>query len=320
MKLSQLNFEKYLNKNFYFENNPCICVAVSGGPDSMALVSILNTWIKSKKGKLIALIVDHKIRNESSNEAKRVFNLLKKTKIISKILKVNKSKLKKNNMSEARTNRYELLTKFCQKNNILHLFVGHHKDDNLETYLNRKIAGSDFEGLTSINENIIYNKINIIRPLLNYSKKQILKYNKSNEIDFINDPSNTNFNYSRAIIRDYLKNVNNDSKLKIENDFITVNKKLPLYKLMIYEIFAKNLLKINSKKIIFNYLEFRGIHTLISEKIVKMLYKCFYMNSKNLRSKKIKKLINFIQNDSLNTYNLKGMLVKKEENSIIFFK
>ena len=89
-----------------------------------------------------------------------------KNNINSQILTVDKDNVTKKSMNEARNNRYNLLTKFCIKNNILHLFVAHHKDDNLETFLNRKIAGSDFYGLKSMSELSLYNKVGVIRPLL----------------------------------------------------------------------------------------------------------------------------------------------------------
>ena len=65
MPLTFLNFEKNLEKNFFYEKNPIIAVGVSGGPDSLALAILLHHWVKKKKGKFIALIVDHKIREES---------------------------------------------------------------------------------------------------------------------------------------------------------------------------------------------------------------------------------------------------------------
>ena len=49
-------------------------------------------------------------------------------------------------MNEARINRYNLLINYCKKNNLLNLFFGHHNDDNIETFIIRKISGSDFEG------------------------------------------------------------------------------------------------------------------------------------------------------------------------------
>ena len=72
MKLTQSNFNTILKKNFIFEKKPKIAVAVSGGPDSIALVFLLSQWIKKNNGLLFALVVDHKLRIESQQESKNV--------------------------------------------------------------------------------------------------------------------------------------------------------------------------------------------------------------------------------------------------------
>ena len=186
MKLTNKEFIKNIEKKYTFEKKPSVAVAVSGGPDSMSLLFLVNAFIKYKKGNLMALIVDHRIRKNSKEEAKYISTYLDNINIKSQILSVHKDDVSKKNMSEARNNRYNLLTNFCIKNHILHLFVGHHKEDNLETFLNRKIAGSDFYGLKSMSELSFYNRVNIIRPLLNLSKEMLLGYNKENKIQYIN--------------------------------------------------------------------------------------------------------------------------------------
>ena len=134
----------------------------------MALLFLVNNWIKTVNGSVIAIIVNHGLRENSKEEAKLVQNKIKLKKIKTKVISIKTNKIIKKNMSEARSNRYNAITKFCNNKNILHLFVGHNFDDNLETFLNRKVAGSDFEGLYSIGENIVNNKINILRPLIYY--------------------------------------------------------------------------------------------------------------------------------------------------------
>ena len=185
MKLTNKEFIKNIEKKYTFEKKPTVAVAVSGGPDSMSLLFLVNAFIKYKKGNLIALIVNHRIRKNSKQEAKFIYTYLDKNNINSQILSVNKDKVSKKSMNEARDNRYNLLTDYCIKNNFLHLFIAHHKDDNLETFLNRKIAGSDFYGLKSMSEFSLYNKVCIIRPLLNFSKDALLNYNKKNKIEYI---------------------------------------------------------------------------------------------------------------------------------------
>ena len=115
MKLNKENFLKLINQKFIFENNPTIAVAVSGGPDSMALLFLLNRWIKFKKGKLIALIVNHNLRKSSMKEALSISKLLSNKNIRSKILTINKQKIIKKSMEEARLFRYEKLINFCKK-------------------------------------------------------------------------------------------------------------------------------------------------------------------------------------------------------------
>ena len=69
MLILEKKFNSILNQRFLFEDNPKIAVAVSGGPDSIALFFLLQKWILKKKGKLIALIVDHRIRKGSFEES-----------------------------------------------------------------------------------------------------------------------------------------------------------------------------------------------------------------------------------------------------------
>ena len=95
MLLKENNFNNYLNNNFFFEKKPDVCVAVSGGPDSIALLFLVKKWTIKNKGNLTALIVDHQIRKESFLEAKEVKNYLMKKKINCKILSVRKKKYQK---------------------------------------------------------------------------------------------------------------------------------------------------------------------------------------------------------------------------------
>ena len=76
MSIIEKNLYKSLNKKNIFETNPVIAVAVSGGSDSIALVFLLKNWIRRNKGKLIALIIDHQMRENSFKEAsfvKKIF-------------------------------------------------------------------------------------------------------------------------------------------------------------------------------------------------------------------------------------------------------
>ena len=320
MILNKKYFLNLLNKNFIFEKKPSIAVAVSGGPDSMALLFLLIEWIKTKKGNIIALIINHNMRNNSSEEASSVIKFLNKNNINSKILSVKKSSVKKRSMSEARLNRYKLLFKYCNNNNILHLFIGHHKDDNLETFIYRKISGSDFAGLQSMQISTLWNKISIIRPLLNISKKEIYKYNIKKKIPFLEDPSNVNLNFTRPTIRKFLKNSNNKIREEILNEFKIIKKNQNLYNQMIYEIILRNIVFINTKCIKIIYKDFIKLDKIISEKIIKIIYTFLFHKKTFLRSIKIQKLIDKMFKKNFKLFDLKGMLVEKQRNLLVFSK
>ena len=320
MKLNNKEFITTIEKKYTFEKNPYVAVAVSGGPDSMSLLFLMNAFIKYKKGNLIALIVDHSIRHNSKKEAKNVSSYLNKHNINSQILFVEKHKVKKKNMNEARKNRYNLLTNFCLQNKILHLFIAHQKNDNLETFLNRKIAGSDFYGLKSMSEFSIYNKICILRPLLNLSKEKLLDYNKRNKIEYINDPSNINLDYTRPTIRSFLKKSDQKTLKEINKDFENILFYSPFFIQMIFEILLKTIVYIDSKKIIVNLNNINKINEIASENIMRRIHHFFFYQSNAPRSKKTRILITEIKKLNFKNFNIKGMYVKKNDDFLTFSK
>ena len=320
MKLNKVNFNILLNKKYTFENKPVVAVGVSGGPDSMALLFLIKEWNKTVRGNLIALIVNHNLRKESSEEALRVSILLKTLKIESKILSVNMKKIKKRNMNEARENRYNLLLSFCKNNNILHLFLGHHKDDNIETFLSRKVAGSDFNGLQSMSYITVREKICIIRPLLDFSKKEILKLNYQNQIPYINDPSNLNLNYTRPKIRKFLNETSTNINNEIKKEFREIKENSKFFNIMISEILIKNIFFTSKQNIKVKFKNFVDLDILFQEKIIKKIYNTLFEKTYFIRSIKIQLLIEEIKKDNFKVFNLKSMLVKKTTNSLIFSK
>ncbi len=311
-------FINKLNNYKFFEKKPQVAVAVSGGPDSMALLYLIKRWIETKKGEIIALIVNHRIREESDQESKYVSNIIKSMNINCKILSVKKNNVEKRNMEEARQNRYLEITNFCKRKNILHLFIAHHKNDNVETYINRKMAGSDFEGLQSIQENIIRNKINILRPLLPYTKKNIYDFNKKYKIAYIEDPSNTNLAYTRPAIRKFIDESNKNIINEINKEFDLIQKKIPYYKTMISESLLRVLISLDNNNIKVDYLCLLKLDNLIIEKIIKKIYKFFDKKNIILRSNKIQLMICSIKQKNFKSYNLGGMTITRRENFLIF--
>tara|TARA_B100000575_G_scaffold231245_1_gene192354 strand:- start:2179 stop:3150 length:972 start_codon:yes stop_codon:yes gene_type:complete len=320
MKLTHNKFSKIINKKFIFEKNPSFAVAVSGGPDSMCLLFLLINWNNYIKGKLTVLIINHNVRSDSLKEAKSISIVLKNKNIKSKILSVKRNKVIKKNMNEARINRYSLLTNYCRNNNILHLFVAHHKDDNLETFLYRKVSGSDFDGLLSIKEISLINKINILRPLLEFTKEEILVFNKVNEIPFVKDPTNLNKKYTRPSIRDFLNKTNVQNLNAINKEFLKIKNYSKKYKMITSINLIENIIDINKKKITVNYNKIIMLDILLLEKLIKNIYQFLNGISSNIRSKKIQILITKLNLEYFKFFNLGNILVRKVDENLIFFK
>ena len=316
MFLNRSIFLSYLKNLKCFENKPCVAVGVSGGPDSMALTYLLNNWIKLNKGKLSALIFDHSIRHNSEEESFLVKNMLNDLKIETFIIKAKKNKSIKKNMEQARNNRFEGLINFCNKNNILHLFLGHHFDDNLETFLIRKINGSNLEGLNSMNHITYFNNIQILRPLIGINKSLILKFNKKNKINYISDPSNKDINYTRVKVRKFLQN--KKYKKVIHSDFLNLKKQIPDYKKMIWELLLKSLADVQANKIKISFKKLIEYDDLIIEKHILLILKFFSNKNNQIKSSKINIFIESLKKPSFQIFNLRGVNIQKQSDFLLF--
>jgi len=318
MLLNEINFFSYLNNLKCFEKYPHVAVGVSGGPDSIALVYIINKWIKSKQGKLSALIFDHRIRSNSEQESYKVRDILIDLNISARILKTKKNKPIKKDMAQARNNRFEGLITFCSKNNIHHLFLGHHFDDNLETYLIRKINGSNFEGLGSMEEITYFKKIQILRPFIKINKNSILSFNKKNKLVFINDPSNKDVNYTRVKVRNFLQN--NKYKKSIKYDFINLKKEMPYYRNMVWKCLMDTLAEVKPKRIKINRNKLLIFDDLIIEKIILLCLKFFSDQNYKSRSSKINLFISEMKKSRFKIFNLTGVYIKKKQDLLTFYQ
>ena len=282
MKLNYLSFVKEINNFNFFEKKAKIAVGVSGGVDSISLLFLLSLWAKIKKFEIIAIIIDHKLRAESSNEAKNISLYLSKNKINNIVLVWNNNNPKTRIQENARIARLNIIEKYCFKNNIIHLFFGHHLDDDIETYVIRKISGSDIEGLNSIKPVNQYKNILIHRPLLKFKKNEIIQFAKKNNLESIDDPSNYKMFFSRSKVRFILKNNN-----KIKNNLI---KELNVYKEvnskyieMINLVLAELIIFANYNIIVFNREIFINLPIEIAYRV--LIRSVSFINSGNKKFK-----------------------------------
>jgi tRNA(Ile)-lysidine synthase len=198
------NFVKSIESFGPYENNPVVAVAVSGGIDSLALVFLARDWLRSINGKVIALTVNHNLRKEALDEALSLQKLLQRNGIEHHILDWNHDKVVSNIQEKAREARLGLLTDWCSINNILHLLLAQHSQDQAETLLIRMCRGSGLNGLTGMPALNIINKTRVIRPLLSFSKSELKKILSFYSEWWVEDPSNDNSKFMRTSARKLL--------------------------------------------------------------------------------------------------------------------
>lgn len=202
--------EDNILKNELIKNGDKIVVGVSGGPDSMCLINtLLSLQDKLKKNNNIEYLlcvahINHMIREESKQEKIYVENFCKKNNLPFYYLEedvINNSKKEK--MSEetyGRKIRYDFFEKVLEETKSNSIATAHNMDDDIETILLNLIRGTGLKGLTGMK----FKYTNIIRPILNIEKKDILLYNREESLNPCID--NTNFEniYSRNKIRNVL--------------------------------------------------------------------------------------------------------------------
>ena len=184
-----------------FESNPKLAVAVSGGGDSMGLALLAFEWTKRCGGSMVAVTVDHGLRAESAIEALQVKNWLYNYSIPHITLKWTGPYPSSGLQAAARRARYQLMMDYCSQNAILHLLVGHHKEDQAETVMIRHESKSGPHGLAAMASVRELPEIRLLRPLLDVPQIRLINTLTNIGQSWIKDPSNENVKMARARLR-----------------------------------------------------------------------------------------------------------------------
>ncbi len=322
---------KLNNKQIYeiykkFENNLSLkenfIVAVSGGPDSLALAFCAKIYSIKNKLKSKFLIVDHKLRPESTKEANKVKKLLQKYSIDTEILTWKGKKPTNNLSSKARIKRYELLFKRCDRLKINNILVGHHLDDLLENFFIRILRGSGLNGLVSLDQKSKIGNKNLLRPLLNEKKENLIFLSKKVFDFYLQDPSNKDEKFQRVRIRKLIQELQKDGLDK--KKFLKTIKNLK-YSNSISNFYVNDNLKMNSsfldksKKLILNKFFFEHPYEIVFRGLsesIRLIGKKHYP----VRGKKIDKIIDSIENNVSLKTTLGGCIIEKVNQTVIISK
>ncbi len=187
-----------------WEREPTLALAVSGGPDSMALALLCQPWVAAHGGRLVGLIVDHGLRPGSDSEAKGVAAELDRLSIESTILPWVGAKPTRGIQAAARTARHALLEAWCTRHGVLHLAFGHHQDDQAETLIDRLLRGSGVAGLSAIQPIGFRSFGRVVRPLLDLPKQDLIAVAAEAGVAVVDDPSNRDPRFRRTGVRQLL--------------------------------------------------------------------------------------------------------------------
>ena len=186
---------------------PTLIVAVSGGPDSVALLWLLARWRRALQDGpyLIAATVDHGLRSESASEARAVKRLATSLGIPHVTKRWRGDKPKAGLPAAARATRYDLLAQVARQYKAHHIITAHTQDDQAETLLMRLVRGSGLVGLKAMtpetDRETVRGPMTIVRPLLTIPKARLIATLADAKIAFADDPTNRDAAYTRPRLR-----------------------------------------------------------------------------------------------------------------------
>ena len=315
-----LQIYKKFEKNLPYKKK--FIVAVSGGPDSLALSFLAKIYSIIKYIDIKYFIVDHGLRKNSKLEAKNVQKKLKNFSIKLNILTWKGKKPRKNIQSIAREKRYKLLKDEAKKFKVKNILLGHHLDDLFENFFIRILRGSGLKGLISLDKEAHLNQVNLIRPLIEIDKKDLIYISNYIFRSYVKDPSNEDDKFKRVKIRNFLKQLSLEG-FDRKKFFLTIknlkfaNENIEFY---IKKNLEDNLTTLTQKNNIIlkenffsqsNEVVFRSL-----SEVIKIVGKKHYA----VRGKKIEKVIDLIRTKSSFKVTLGGCIIKKVNETVILSK
>lgn len=246
-------------------------VACSYGPDSMALLDML---LKEHYDVVVAHVNYHK-RDVSNFEEQSLRNYCQEHSVKIEVLDTKELKCVGNFQNWAREIRYSFFKDVCKKHDCVAVLVAHQQDDLIETYLMQKQRGGYVKNPGIADKTRIFD-VDIIRPLLGYSKADLLAYDKENSVPFSIDISNLSNDYTRNKIRhEIVEKTSREERQKIIDeisDFETFETDTSSVYLL------KEFLKKSNKEmveIISEYIHSFGYHLNLSESFINEIRKAF---------------------------------------------
>ncbi len=299
---------KTIEKYKLIESGDGVLIAVSGGPDSMCLLDILNKLKEKLNIKIAVVHVNHGIREEANEETEYIKNYCEKynIKIYVKYEKVVElAKQNKIGLEEAgRKVRYDFFDEVLQETKFNKIAIAHNMNDKVETILMNIIRGSGSLGLKGI-EPKRENKY--IRPLIEIERKDIEEYCSKNKLNPKFDKSNNDNTYTRNKIRNilipFIKKEFNPNVIKgINNLSEIVTEEQNYLEKIVNNIYSQIKIEENKDKVILDLKEFNKQDTIIKKRLLLLSVNKIFGSSKNIEKIHIEDIIKLCERNIGNKY------------------
>ncbi len=315
-----MNIVQDILKKDIFKSGDRVAVALSGGADSLALLMILLDLKNQLDIEVLAFHVNHSIRDESDIEQKYVKKLLNKLKVEAYFFTIDKHKYKKSGKSieeTARKYRYDFFDKKADELSCL-VALGHHLEDQSETVFFHILRGTGLTGLTGMK----VKSGKYIRPLLNYTKKDLIDYLEEHKIDYLTDESNFDTIYTRNKIREQVipyidKELGVDLNKKLY-DMSQIIRDDEEFLIDFVEDKYKNLVSFEDGVVKLDLRGFNKLSIAIKRRLIRKCISVIYPSLKDISFNNIQDVISLSSSENGRLSLVNGIVVKKVYDSFVF--
>ena len=256
----------YLNNDLCLKNGDVIIVGCSGGPDSMALLYILEEIRKKENIFLVCAHVNHNVRKESEQEQIFLMNYCNEKNVAFEAMKIEKYG-DDNFHNQARNIRYNFFEDIVKKYDANYLMTAHHGDDLIETILMRLVRGSTLKGYSGFEKIVNQGTYKMIRPLIFLTKDYIKDYDDKNNIPYVIDNSNFKGKYTRNRYRMTLLPFLKEEDPKVHEKFIKFSETLEEYDEFINKEIKRSINQVYKNNVI-DLEKYLLLDSLIQKKII----------------------------------------------------
>ena len=291
-----------------------IIVGCSGGPDSMCLLNLLY----NNNYKIVCAHVNHNIREESKEEYAFLKQYCETNTIPFEGLELKKET---NNEYYYRKKRYEFYKKIAIKYATKYIATAHHGDDLIETILMRINRGSNLKGYVGFSSHYQEKEFVFLKPLIYYTKDEIIDYNLEKQIPFFHDRTNDDDNYTRNRYRHHVIPFLKQENKNVHKKYLQFSEELLKTQQFIKNCVQKELTK-NFKDNYINIPQFITLDELIKTKeIEEILSKIYGDDVDHINNKHIESILKNLEANTNFSLDLPcGIIIKREYEKLIFGK